>query len=58
MDTISSNIEWKVRYAKNEKGECYPFELFEKKMKAVHPLLPLDMMNICFVVDYERRIFG
>ena len=57
MDTISSSIEWKTRYAKNDKGETYPFEIFERKLKALYPLRPLDMMSICFVVAYEKEIY-
>lgn len=57
MDSISSSIEWKMRYAKDEKGNSYPFELFERKLKAVHTLLPLDMMGIIFVMDFERQIY-
>lgn len=57
MDSISSSIEWKVRYAKNGNGESYPFEIFERKINAIQPLIPLSMMNIHFVMDFERRIY-
>jgi len=57
MDSISSSIEWKTRYAKNRAGESYPFELYERKMKAIHLLRPLDMMHICRIVFYERNIY-
>ena len=57
MDTISSSIEWKMRYAKDADGNQYPFDLFERKLKAIHPLLPLDMMNVHFVMDFERQIY-
>jgi oligoendopeptidase F len=57
MDTISSSIEWRARYAKNAKGEPYPFELFERKLKAVMPLRPLEMMHIMFVVFFEKAIY-
>lgn len=57
MDSISSSIEWKMRYAKNKSGESYPFDLFERKIRAVHPLLPLDMMSIMFVMNFERAIY-
>ncbi|MEK7463863.1 MAG: M3 family metallopeptidase [Patescibacteria group bacterium] len=57
MDSISSSIEWKMRYAKNKDGDPYPFDLFERKIRAVHPLLPLDMMSIMFVMNFERAIY-
>jgi hypothetical protein len=57
MDTISSSVEWRTRYAQNSKGEYYPFELFERKLKAIYPLLPLEMMHICFVVFFEKAVY-
>jgi hypothetical protein len=57
MDSISSSIEWRVRYAKNEKGESYPFDLYERKTRQLQPLRPLDMMGICFVVFFEKEIY-
>jgi Zn-dependent oligopeptidase len=57
MDSISSSIEWRMRYAKNKNGESYPFELFEKKLKSVIDIIPLEMMGIISVMDFERRIY-
>ncbi len=57
MDTISSSIEWKTRYAKNEKGEPYPFDLFERKLRATHLLRPLDLMGIMMIVSFEKEIY-
>lgn len=57
MDTISSSIEWRMRYAKNSEGKNYPFELYERKVRALHPLIPLDMMSVCFVVFFEKEIY-
>jgi len=57
MDTISSSIEWRTRYARNENGEPYPFELFERKQKAVHPVRPLALMGIIFVVFFEKEVY-
>ncbi len=57
MDTLSSSIEWRMRYARNATGDSYPFELFEKKVRALHPLMPLDMMHINFVVFFEKEIY-
>jgi Zn-dependent oligopeptidase len=57
MDAISDSVEWRTRYAKDPQGNPYPFDIFERKAKAVHPLLPLDMMHINFVMDFERQIF-
>jgi len=57
MDTISSSIEWKMRYAKNAKGESYPFGLYERKLRKVFPLIPLDFMSIIYVVFFEKEIY-
>ncbi len=57
MDTICSSIEWKTRYAKNAQGEAFPFELFERKLRAVYLLRPLDMMHICRIVFFEKEIY-
>ena len=57
MDSISDSIEWRMRYAKDANGNPYPFEIFEKKLKALHVLRPLDMMHINYVIDFERQIY-
>ena len=57
MDTIASSIEWKTRYAHNAAGKKYPFDIFERKMKAVYPLIPLDMMYVMRVVFFEKEIY-
>lgn len=57
MDNISSSIEWKIRYARDNEGNSYPLDIFERKLKATYHLRPLDMMHINFVVDFERRIY-
>ncbi len=51
MDSISASIEWRVRYVN------YPFDLYERKLRAVHQLLPLDMMSIMFVMEFERATY-
>jgi len=57
MDTIFSSIEWKTRYAKNSKGEMYPFNLFERKVEKLHVFAPLGMMSIMAVMNFEKEIF-
>lgn len=57
MDTISSSVEWRTRYAKNEAGKQYPFDLFERKLRATYALHPLDMMHIMMVVFFEKEIY-
>lgn len=57
MDSISSSIEWRTRYARNQAGEPYPFDLFERKLRAVHPLRPLGMTSIHLVMSFEREIY-
>jgi len=57
LDTMLSSIEWKTRYAKNEKGEEYPFELYEKMVKKLHVLQPLSLNDIISVSVYEKEIY-
>ncbi|MDE2038100.1 MAG: hypothetical protein KGI69_02650 [Patescibacteria group bacterium] len=58
MDTMYSSIEWRSRYARNEKGEPYPFSLFERKLAATHVMRPLGMMGIISVVFFEKEVYG
>ena len=57
MDSISDSIEWRMRYAKNAEGKSYQFDIFERKVEALHPLMPLEMMHISFVMDFERDVY-
>jgi Zn-dependent oligopeptidase len=57
MDSISSSIEWKTRYANNSRGDLYPFSLFERKLEKLHVLAPLDFMSIMYVSEFEKRIY-
>ncbi len=57
MDTLFSSIEWKTRYALNSKGESYPLELYQRKLDKIFPLIPLDLMAILFVSNFEREIY-
>lgn len=57
MDTMLSSIEWKSRYAANEKGEMYPLELFERKLKKLTVLSPMGLNGILFVSNFEKEIY-
>ena len=57
MDTICSSIEWRTRYAKDENGQPYPFELFERKVRKLSPLRPLSLMYILFVIFFEKEVY-
>lgn len=57
MDTMFSSYEWKSRYAHNAAGEVYPFDLYERKVRKLHALRPLDLMGIIFVANFERQIY-
>ena len=57
MDTLFSSIEWKSRYAKNKNGQIYPFDLYVRKARKLHPVVTLDMMSIMFVINFERKIY-
>ncbi|MBX4189286.1 hypothetical protein KW785_01665 [Candidatus Parcubacteria bacterium] len=57
LDTIYSSIEWRTRYAKNEKGEAYPFDLFERKVKRLNVLSPLGFTSMMAVCAFERDVY-
>lgn len=57
LDTLFSSIEWKMRYATDAEGNRYPFELFERKVRKLHPLHPAQMNSILFVANFEREIY-
>lgn len=57
MDSVSSSIEWRMRYLKNEKGESYPFDIFERKVRAFAPITPLRMMSTMAVMHFEREVY-
>ncbi len=57
LDTISSSIEWRMRYAKNAQGESYPFGLFERRLEQNYKLIPLAMMSISSVMYFERDVY-
>lgn len=57
LDTVFSSIEWRTRYACTEGGTFYPFELYQRKIKKLHPLLPLGLNSITFVANFEREIY-
>ncbi len=57
LDTMFSSIEWKTRYAKNQKGEAYPFELFERKINKLGILSPTTMNSVHSVMEFEKRVY-
>ncbi len=57
MDTMFSSVEWRTRYAKDAGGKSYPFELYERKVRELSPLRPLQMNSIIFVSEFEREIY-
>jgi len=57
IDTLFASPEWKVRYAKNAVGASYPFELFERKERALNLLKPGRILGIVFVCQFEREVY-
>lgn len=57
IDTIYSSIEWRMRYAKNSSKQTYPWDLYERKVRKLSVLAPLDMMSINFVMNFEKEIY-
>jgi len=57
IDTIFSSAEWRTRYAKDAEGNTYPFELFERKERALNILRPGRMLGLIFVCQFEREVY-
>ncbi len=57
LDTLFSSIEWRMRYAKDAKGNHYPFDLFKRKVEKLNFLAPLDLMSIMSVANFEKEIY-
>jgi Zn-dependent oligopeptidase len=58
IDTLYSSIEWKTRYATNAQGQSYPLDLFERIVKKLNVLSPVELMGICMIVDFEKQIYS
>lgn len=56
-DTMFSSIEWRTRYAKNKQGKAYPWDLFERKVRKLSVLSPLDLSSIMAVSEFEKRVY-
>jgi hypothetical protein len=57
IDTMFASYEWRSRYAKNKKGEVYPFELFKRKVKELSVLAPLGLRGMMAVSQFEKEIY-
>lgn len=57
LDAVFDSIEWRTRYAKNNDGKVYPFELWERKLRRLHVLSPLGLSSIMAVANFEKIIY-
>lgn len=57
LDTMFSSIEWQTRYAQNASGDPYPFSLYEKMVRKLHPLRPINLNGIIAVAVFEKEIY-
>ncbi|MBI3634547.1 MAG: hypothetical protein HY228_02950 [Candidatus Yonathbacteria bacterium] len=57
LEEIFASIEWRMRYANDREGKPYPFELFERKARALHPLKPRRLNGIMSVSSFERAVY-
>lgn len=57
LDTMCSSIERKMRYAKNNDGEAYPFDLYEKKIRKLHIIAGKRLLSIAAVVKFEQTVY-
>ena len=58
LDTVFSSPEWRSRYAKNADGQLYPFDLYERQLRALNVTAPLFMMSVGMVCRFEREIYS
>jgi oligoendopeptidase F len=57
LEAIFSSVEWRTRYAQDAQGNTYPFDLFERRTRKLHPLRPTRMHSIIFVANLERELY-
>lgn len=57
LGSIFSSIEWQTRYAFDADGNGYPFDLYERKVRKMHPLIPVELYGIMFVINFEKEIY-
>jgi oligoendopeptidase F len=57
IDTMFSSIEWKTRYARNEAGDAYPLELYERMQKKLGLLKPWRILSIAMVATFEKEVY-
>lgn len=57
LEEVFSSIEWRTRYAKDKEGKPYPFEHFERRVRALHPLKPRRLNSIMSVASFEREVY-
>ncbi len=57
LDRVLSSIEWKTRYAIDKNSTSYPFELFERKVKALELLRPTGLNGILSICNFEKEIY-
>ncbi len=57
IDELYSGIEWIDRYAKNKKGESYPFDLYKRQVIKHFPVRALGMNGMIYVCNFEKEIY-
>lgn len=58
LDSVFSSIEWTSRYAKNVKGEPYPFDLYKRKVEQTGVVRPLGtLMSVAQVCEFEKIVY-
>jgi Zn-dependent oligopeptidase len=57
LDTVFSSVEWKIRYAKDEMGNNYPFDLYKRKVEKLNILNPLSLNLVICISEFEKEIY-
>lgn len=57
LDSIISDADWLTRYAKNESGETFPFELIERIITEGQPFIAMTIRSMLGVCYAEKAIY-
>lgn len=57
LDSLLSDADWRVRYAKNDKGEAAPWSLIEKDIHCSQPHAAWSLRSMLAVCYAERAIY-
>lgn len=57
LDSLVGDPAWRVRYARNEKGEPLPFSVVEEEIRATHPFEVFSLRAMLAVSYFEKALY-